>query len=497
MSDTLNQTRAPQSPGAKVDTILLALLILLMCSQLTNLQIGVNAYDQGKGFATKPLFIAISDVFLLGIFAWFCLRTTLLRAWKQVWCPPFACWALIIAMIIAALHSPTLIDATLKHLSGVHGLKKILKTLMSQEAKESKEAIAELLQFTSYFLIAPLVFVNLMHDRRSGELISRRKVALHAFSGAVVLTALIAFVELLTGHESPAPNALFGTPNAYAAFLALALPLSVANILHTWNKPLPPLIATLAALALALLTTVSLWATLAIFIGIATAALLQKQTSRGAIVGAIALVVCLVAWNLPGTPQLIRRDFLTPYGDQEVLKVYGAAAHGASAPKPGDKPNVKKQYIEWYAAMGWSLTNRAMPGSETGERFKTFATGVGPGNYQNNIGTYYDSLPNEEKMPPDSNNLYLVQAVSIGALGLGAIVWMMAHFAGLAWQARKRDPHDWLPSGVLAALLSVAFVNLFHAMFVRGTGLVLAFVFSLAVIALLDGETQHTPDADV
>ena len=100
-------------------------------------------------------------------------------------------------------------------------------------------------------------------------------------------------------------------------------------------------------------------------------------------------------------------------------------------------------------------------------------------------------------MPPDSNNLYLVQAVSIGALGLGALIWMMAHFAGLAWQARMRDPQAWLPAGVLAALLSVAFVNLFHAMFVRGTGLVLAFVFSLAVIALQDGETQHEPNETV
>jgi hypothetical protein len=100
-------------------------------------------------------------------------------------------------------------------------------------------------------------------------------------------------------------------------------------------------------------------------------------------------------------------------------------------------------------------------------------------------------------MPPDSNNLYLVQAVSIGALGLGALMWMFLHFAGVAERARKIAPHDWLPAGVLASLVSVVIVNLFHAMFVRGTALVLAFIFSLAVIALLDSASQHTPQEDV
>jgi hypothetical protein len=94
---------------------------------------------------------------------------------------------------------------------------------------------------------------------------------------------------------------------------------------------------------------------------------------------------------------------------------------------------VKKQYVEWYAALGWSLP-----------QVKAFATGVGPGNYQGNIGTYYVSLPNEEKMPPDSNNLYLVQSVALGFLGLGTLLWVIFHFARVAWQARAAYPDDWL-----------------------------------------------------
>jgi len=140
------------------------------------------------------------------------------------------------------------------------------------------------------------------------------------------------------------------------------------------------------------------------------------------------------------------------------------------ASSAGEK--VKKQYIEWYAALGWSTP-----------RQRALATGVGPGNYQLNIGPYYGGLPNEEKMPLDSNNLYLVQGVSLGILGLGALLWVLSYFGGQARLALRRFPHDWLGAAVLASLAAFLAVNLFHALIVRGVGLVLAFILSLAIIA--------------
>ena len=137
-----------------------------------------------------------------------------------------------------------------------------------------------------------------------------------------------------------------------------------------------------------------------------------------------------------------------------------------------NKQPVKKQFIEWFAATTFN-----------DPRERAFATGYGPGNYQLNIGQLYYSLPNEKKMPPDSNNLWLVQAMSIGVLGLGALVWVVAHFWMLAWRAAKSNPEDWLGAGVVGSLSAWIFVNFFHALVVRGAGLVLAFVFALAVVA--------------
>jgi hypothetical protein len=207
------------------------------------------------------------------------------------------------------------------------------------------------------------------------------------------------------------------------------------------------------------------------------------------------LAVTLGAWTMSGSLYQYRHDFVTIYS------TYKHELKPGEEPKPANaSPDLKKQYIEWYAALGWSQPRR-VAGSETGERSKNFGTGVGPGNYQLNIGPYYSSLPNEEKMPPDSNNLYLVQAVALGVLGLGALLWAVLHFASLAIAARKKFPNDWLGAGVLASLAAAAFVNLFHALLVRGTGLTLAFLFSLAVIAWMQGEhggeSQQTVELSV
>ena len=256
---------------------------------------------------------------------------------------------------------------------------------------------------------------------------------------------------------------------------------------------MPPFIATLATIALAAITLISPWATVAIVIGILAAGMLLRQPSRALIVLALLFAVTLGSWAISGSLHEARTGALSAYS-KHVPK------EGEEAPPADAPPDLKKQYIEWYAALGWSQPRR-VPGSETGERSKNFGTGVGPGNYQLNIGPYYSSLPNEEKMPPDSNNLYLVQTVALGALGLGALLWVALHFASVAIQARKKFPSDWLGAGVLASLAAAAFVNLFHALLVRGTGLTLAFLFSLAVIAFMQGDdeanSQHADNQSV
>lgn len=134
--------------------------------------------------------------------------------------------------------------------------------------------------------------------------------------------------------------------------------------------------------------------------------------------------------------------------------------------------DVKKQYVEWQVALNMMEDTRE----------SNFLLGVGTGNYQLNVGRYYGFLPNKEKMPRDSNNLYLVIGGSMGLFGLAAWVWILAHHLKLAHTLRRQTTDAWqrsLATGLYGSLWAFAFINLFHALLVRGTGLVMVFLFAM------------------
>ncbi|PQV62999.1 hypothetical protein B1R32_11741 [Abditibacterium utsteinense] len=440
-----------------LDGASLCALIVAMCSQVDVRRVGRDTLAEGLGYATKTLAVALSDVVFLLVALYFVARVIQLRAWKRLWWPPLACFALIFALILSALHSGSVVNAVAASIAE-HGFGP--RALIT---KESKEVLAEIAQWSAYFLVAPWLFVNLLHDRRElgerelGEnerVVSRRSLAIGAFTFAVMASGIAALWQLQSFTAS-APRGFFGSANVYGAFLALAIPLLLENESSDTRVQIRSWMLSLVLLFVALWTVVSVWAFAAAAIGLVFVVLARRgnvrlKAFRLCLVAALA-VLTLGLWRAPSALVPFRAD---------------------SVRLSSEKQRVKKQFIEWQAALGWSVP-----------RERAFATGVGPGNYQLNIGPLYNSLPNEEKMPPDSNNLYLVQGVSVGILGLGALLWVLGHFWALAWRAAKKFPDDWLGAGVVGALSSWLFVNTFHALIVRGAGLVLAFLFALAVIA--------------
>ena len=438
----------------------LALLIFAMCGQIAVKSFGRDTLKEGLGYASKTFSLDFSDVALAVVAVFFVLRVVQMRAWKRLWWPPLACWALIFTLIVSAIHSPSIADGI-----GAGGL----------HSKEVKAALADMVQWAGYFLVAPWVFVNLILDKRDGEPISRRALAIGALGVAALLNAAVGLAQMQT-FVANAPQGLFSGPNVYCAFLAMVAPLLLeaegdeqpnanskklgltgAARLTQASRKLQGMIAVLAVFITAalLFTGVSLWASLAFLIGATAAALTRRggtkiKAFRLAFVAAFALVM-LLSWRGEGRLAEFREPF-TKLSE--------------------NKQPVKKQFIEWFAST-----------TSNDPRERVFATGYGPGNYQLNIGHLYYSLPNEKKMPPDSNNLWLVQAMSLGVLGLGALVWVVAHFWMLAWRAARSHSGDWLGAGVVGSLSAWIFVNFFHALVVRGAGLVLAFVFALAVVA--------------
>jgi hypothetical protein len=424
-------------------------LTLAMCCQLDLSRIGRDTLEEGLGYATKTVKVALPDVMFALVLLWFLARCVQLRAWKRLWWPPLACWALLFALVISLLHSPTIWAS------------------LAEGGKDSKlplrEGIVEIAQWVGYFFLAPWLFVNLMLDRRVDEPIFRRRLALGTLAAATLASIAFAIPQLWTFKES-APRGLWSSPGAFAGFLAFVTPLLLEaedadpKIQRLWSA------AQILIAAGIVFLVASIWAAAAVIAALVVAAYLRRGTKsarvfRLALAGGLAIAL-IPFWRDENRMQPYREPFL----------------------RLGDSENpVKKQYVEWQVATRWNVP-----------RERAFATGFGPGNYQANIGKLYgyDAVPNEEKMPPDSNNLWLVQAVSLGIFGLGALIWVVSHFLKLAWRAAQTRPNDWLGAGVSASLCAWVLVNFHHALIVRGAGLVLAWMFAMAVVAAHSSHTQ-------
>lgn len=442
---------------SRIDSLALAVLIFCMCTQIDLGVIGRETLSQG--FATKRLFIALPDVVLLAVFIWFVLRTSLLRAWKKTWCPPFPCFALIVCMVLSIIHSHSLMQALQSSLADAHGIKAILKAILT--AKEFKEAFADTLQWTGYFIFAPLIFVNLIYDRSGGKVLLRRRLALACFAIAVVAVII---VNLLPNQKFA--QLLFSSPNAYAGFLAISMPLIFTKVLSHRNKDKMEWLWVSGLLGIVVLVATlysitDLWSVTAMIGGIVVGGFIFKARARTATIVILAIIFALWLWPGQGMRNFYRLD---------TWRV------------PSETQAVRKQYIEWYVAARRTVD----------QRVRSFATGIGAGNYQFSIGSYYARLPNEEKMPPDSNNLYLVLADSLGILGLASLFWILGYFFKRAYEASRLNPGDWLGAGVIGVLIAFLFVNNFHALIVRGTGTVLAFALSLAIVAKMQAEAALT-----
>jgi len=453
--------KRPLSLPARIDSILLALACFAMCGQIDVRKFGRDTLAEGLGYASKTFALSLSDVLFLALVAWFVIRTTQLGAWKKLWWPPLPCYALGFALLLAFVHSPTVAE---HHLG----------------SKEGRVALADIAQWIGYFGIAPWVLVNLLRDRRDAAFpdgIRRDGLALGALIVAFGVSGIIALAQLQT-FGGTAPRGLWTSPNLFAAFVAFLVPFldeieiktkPRASIARKSNKPKReplldtrperfeylPLGLTLFCLGIVWLCVASPWAAFAGWLGLLCSWLARPNPKRLRVARlAILLFVALIfsfTWNRNPTLRFARSNELR----------LGSISQ-----------SVKKRWIEWQVASRWNVPKE-----------RAFATGFGPGNYQLNIGELYqyDQIPNEEKMPPDSNNLYLVQAMSIGVLGLGALLWVVVHFQSLAWRAAKRG--SWLGAAVFGSLGAWLVVNAFHAFIVRGAGLLLALFFAFAVVA--------------
>jgi O-antigen ligase len=140
-----------------------------------------------------------------------------------------------------------------------------------------------------------------------------------------------------------------------------------------------------------------------------------------------------------------------------------------------NKRHIKNRYIEMQASLNMLSKNTLL--------------GVGLGNFQNRIGSFYNELPKINTSEINQHNGYLIVASTMGILGLSALLWLFF----LVWkQAKERfksqtkDKNIFL--GLVGCILSCMIECLFSDLFVAS--LLTPFIF-IVYLTFKENETNE------
>lgn len=305
--------------------------------------------------------------------------------------------------------------------------------------------LVEVVQHAEYFLAAYLVFRATARDT------VWRKRLLEVFVAVTAAILVVTVVQYLHPRLSPLQvSGTFGNRNVLGGYLSLALPLlaGLAAVEPSARR----------RIGLALMIAVG-WATQlsgATFLALTTAFLGMAALRSPGALGVVALLLLLGSVTL--LPHLPRHNAGT---------LADSIAFFDEAGLPFGR------YPEWQAGARL-VTDHAL-------------TGVGPGRYQSHIGAYYGTLPDRTgPSEPDTQNLYLVLAGSLGLPGLLAWGSLLIAALGRAVRAYVRShpaPESGLAIGAFGGLVAFMINALWAPLLVRGIGIPLALLLSFAAVA--------------
>jgi O-antigen ligase len=128
------------------------------------------------------------------------------------------------------------------------------------------------------------------------------------------------------------------------------------------------------------------------------------------------------------------------------------------------KTHVKNRYLEMQASLNLLSEN--------------FLLGVGLGNFQNVIGTYYRELPKVNTKEPNQHNGYLIIAATTGILGLAAFVWIFIYLFSLNYKKLRTSidlPDKMIYLGLMGSVVAIMIESCFSYIF--AASLLVPFIF--------------------
>jgi len=450
----------PRSTARGIDILLAALVLLvIVVHPMTSLGISLAWLGRLLGFGEKIVEkaprLTLADVFIWLAGGLLLLRIVLRRDFRSLRRLPLAAVVLVLLGALSMLF-----------------------------ARNKLTAIADVVQYFEYFIVFYLAVVTVLTTKER----LRLAVLLWLLVGsAVVLWGLIHY--LTASRDALHVSGPFLNRNVFSGYLAMLLPLSWGLMLHSRSVSAIVQSVVLAILALVVMLAGGPW--LAALIGLAVITVARTPKLFPLFAAGLLVLVIAVFPALPRDNARILATSLYPFDETQ-----NAVTPDQPVPATGfvEAWRLSPRYIEWQAAAKF-LTPSAYRelGMSRAEHTRQLLLGVGIGNYQWNIGRYYGFLPkpNANTTEPDTNNLYLVLAMSVGLPAALTFLWLVGTFLRRAVSARVEARDDFLRGlflGSAGALTSLLVTNVFTQTLVHGSGpaMILLFGFAQAGSRLLE-----------
>jgi len=400
-------------------------------------------------------------------------------------------------------------------------------------------AAKEIFQLVEYFIVAPLLILNLAGSR------ARLRGLLSVFLLAVTLVVAWGLLDYAAGRNvlGPSPDYVagifnaggaFGNVNALGVFFAIALPVAFGVALFDDIKPLARIslivpVAAGAAITLSGAALAALLAALLLALGLRSRRILLPAGVAVVLAGIMFLPLVLRADHsaivtnsaavylddnhllTPG--QMLQRaekltadgrdfdahrlllriwdrDALTPQGEALLEKVeqniQGRELPGSVL--PADRPVVAVRYKRWQAALKAIRTK--LWGHGLGTFQKSLAYGAIPKYGYNTDEPEAFNLGIDQ---PDTFNRFLIAAVETGLPGLLAFIWFyiygLSSAVGLFGSAKGGVARG-VAAGATASLAFLPIVAAYSDVLVRGAALPLVFIICCVRILADEAKTE-------
>lgn len=127
--------------------------------------------------------------------------------------------------------------------------------------------------------------------------------------------------------------------------------------------------------------------------------------------------------------------------------------------------NIKNRYLEMQASLNMLSKNTLF--------------GVGMGNFQSNIGVYYNEIPKINTAEPNQNNGYLVTASTMGIFGLTVFIWIIFSLIKNNYSNFRtaKSENRGIYLSLLGSLVACAVENFFSVLLT--SAIILPFIFLL------------------